>query len=244
MDALAPCRAASRSEHERQATARLLAAIDELRTSRCRVGLVGATNRRAAVDGALQRAGRLDAEVALGALGEQERLAVLRCCTQRMPLAPCVDLPAIAAQLRGYVAADVAAVASEAGLLCAAEAVQAAEAGGRLAEVGSEGFLAGLLVTAGHFQAAAARLGPSVLRGLSPEVPQVGWDDVGGLQVRAACASSAPSDAAARQCRRWLLDQRSCCPPGLGQLGCCRGRCGMQAGLRFGSQRGCSGSPC
>lgn len=186
LDALAPARAASHSEHERQATARLLAAIDELRASRCRVGLVGATNQRARVDGALRRAGRLDGEVALGVLGEEERLAVLRCCTQRMPLAPDVDLPGIAAQLRGYVAADVAAVASEAGLLCAAAAVGAAEAEGRLAEVEEEAFLAGLRVTPEHFEAAVAQLGPAVLRGLAPEVPQIGWDDVGGLEVRPA----------------------------------------------------------
>jgi hypothetical protein len=63
LDALAPSRQHSNSEHERQATARLLAAVDELRRSRCRVGLVGATNRRSAVDSALRRAGRLDSEV-------------------------------------------------------------------------------------------------------------------------------------------------------------------------------------
>lgn len=186
LDAMAPARAASHSEHERQATARLLAAVDELRASRCRVALVGATNQRGRVDGALRRAGRLDSEVALGALGEGERLAVLRCCTRRMPLAPCVDLPGTAARLQGYVAADVAAVASEAGLLCAAAAVEAAEAEGRLAQVEGEAFLAGLRVTAGHFEAAVERLGPAVLRGLAPEVPHIGWDDVGGLEVRLA----------------------------------------------------------
>lgn len=63
LDALAPARSASHSEHERQATARLLAAVDALRASRARVGLVGATNRREAVDPALRRAGRLDSEV-------------------------------------------------------------------------------------------------------------------------------------------------------------------------------------
>ena len=49
--------------HLAQATARLLAAVDELRASRARVALVGATNRREAVDPALRRAGRLDCEV-------------------------------------------------------------------------------------------------------------------------------------------------------------------------------------
>lgn len=63
LDALAPSRSAATSEHERQATSRLLAAVDELRASRARVALVGATNRREAVEPALRRAGRLDCEV-------------------------------------------------------------------------------------------------------------------------------------------------------------------------------------
>ena len=85
LDALAPSRQHSNSEHERQATARLLAAVDELRRSRCRVGLVGATNRRSAVDSALRRAGRLDSEVGwlcvwagLGRAGWVECVGVLR----------------------------------------------------------------------------------------------------------------------------------------------------------------------
>ena len=66
LDALAPARSCAASEHERQATARLLAAVDELRASRARVALVGATNRREAVEPALRRAGRLDCEVGRG----------------------------------------------------------------------------------------------------------------------------------------------------------------------------------
>ncbi|PRW18391.1 cell division cycle 48-like protein [Chlorella sorokiniana] len=184
LDAVAPSRSAATSEHERQSTARLLAAIDELRASRARVALVGATNRREAVEPALRRAGRLDCEVALGALRAEERAEVLRCCAARMPLAPGVQLDEVAARLRGYVAADVAAVASEAALLCAVEAVRAAEAGGRHVPSAIEdpGFLESLCVTAAHFEAAVERLGPSVLRGLAPEVPAVRWDDIGGLQ--------------------------------------------------------------
>lgn len=124
-------------------------------------------------------------QVALGALQPGERAEVLRCCAGRMPLAPDVQLGAVAARLRGFVAADVAAVAAEAALLCAVEAVQAAEAAGRhVATVLEEpGFLESLRVSAAHFEAAVERLGPSVLCGLAPEVPAVRWDDIGGLQV-------------------------------------------------------------
>lgn len=53
-----------------QATSRLLAAVDELRGSRVRVALVGATNRLEGVDPALRRAGRLDREVRMGRVCE------------------------------------------------------------------------------------------------------------------------------------------------------------------------------
>lgn len=119
----------------------------------------------------------------LAALHAGEREEVLRCCTQRMPLAPDVQLAAVAAQLRGYVSADVAAVASEAALACAVQAVHAAETEGRLADVELPEFLAGLRVTAAHFEVAAAALGPAVLRGMAPDVPDVSFDDIGGLEV-------------------------------------------------------------
>lgn len=152
-------------------------------------------------------------QVALGALRPEERAEVLRCCTARMPLAPDVQLDAFAARLRGFVAADVAAVAAEAALLCAAEAVRALEAEGRHVPSALEQpeFLASLQVSAAHFEAAVVRLGPSVLRGLAPEVPAVRWDDIGGLQVgcrvqvaRVAASSGTPAGTL-DMARLWLF---------------------------------------
>ena len=67
------------------------------------------------------------------------------------------------------------------------EAVHAAEAASQAAAVDAPDFLASLRVGAPHFQAAVARLGPAVLRGLAPEIPEVSFDQIGGLQVRGAC---------------------------------------------------------
>jgi transitional endoplasmic reticulum ATPase len=127
--------------------------------------------------------------VAFAALHQQERLQVLRCCTQLMPLQEGVELHAVAAQLRGYVAADVAAVCAEAALMCAVEAVHAAEAAGQEAAVDAPEFLASLQVGPAHFEAAVARLGPAVLRGLAPEIPEISFDQIGGLQVRVCCVA-------------------------------------------------------
>ena len=81
-------------------------------------------------------------------------------------------------------------MAAEAALLCAVEAVRAAEAAGRHVPSALEepGFLESLRVSGAHFEAAVERLGPAVLRGLAPEVPAVRWDDIGGLQVGAGWA--------------------------------------------------------
>jgi transitional endoplasmic reticulum ATPase len=122
--------------------------------------------------------------VAFAALHQQERLEVLCCCTQRIPLQEGVELPAVAAQLRGYVAADVAAVCAEAALMRAVEAVHAAEAAGQETTVDAPNFLASVRVGAAHFEAAVARLGPAVLRGLAPEIPEISFDQIRGLQVR------------------------------------------------------------
>jgi len=113
-----------------------------------------------------------------------------------MPLGADVNLPTLARRLRGHTAADCVAVCTEAALRCASEAVAAAEAAAAAEEWGanacpgelghvlaSREFVEGLRVEARHLEAAAAVLGPAVLRGVSPEVPEVAWEDVGGLQV-------------------------------------------------------------
>ncbi|GAB4820477.1 hypothetical protein N2152v2_007523 [Parachlorella kessleri] len=197
VDAVAPSRegAATLAHAERQATGQLVSLIDELRNSKALVALVAATSRRATLDGSLRRAGRLDLEVALGPLSLEDRLQVLRCATQSMPLGPSVNLITLAQRLRGHTAADCVAVCTEAALRCASEAVAAAEEAAaaegewgapRAGELGqvlsSREFLEGLRVEARHLEAAAAVLGPAVLRGVSPEVPEVAWEDVGGLQ--------------------------------------------------------------
>lgn len=130
---------------------------------------------------------------------------VLRCATRGMPLGEGVDLALLAQTLRGYTAADCVAVCTEAALRCAAEAVAAVEeCGGELGVVASQGFLAALRVEARHVEGAVAVLGPAVLRGLCPELPEVRWEEVGGLQVSGPVAGPAyvPSTIPPRQCTR------------------------------------------
>ncbi len=199
IDALAPARGiAGVSETERQSTALTLSLIDSLRTSGAVVAVVAASNRPDAMDPALRRPGRFDTEIGLGAPGSTEREAILCCAVgSAMPLESSVNLVDIAGKLQGYMAADVAAVVTEAALRCVVEAVSIAEENGTLEQLilsstspstssiefeENNALTEMLKVGDRHFNSAIEAMGPAVLRGIAAEIPRdIAWDDVGGL---------------------------------------------------------------
>jgi cell division protease FtsH len=81
--------------------------------------VLGATNRPEILDPALLRPGRFDRRVSVSPPDRAGREAILRVHTRSVPLAPDVDLGAIAAATPGMVGADLANVANEAALLAA-----------------------------------------------------------------------------------------------------------------------------
>ncbi|WP_204263775.1 ATP-dependent zinc metalloprotease FtsH [Geodermatophilus normandii] len=85
------------------------------------VVVLAATNRPEVLDPALLRPGRFDRRVAVGAPDRRGRLEILRVHTRAVPLAPDVDLEAVAAATPGMVGADLANLVNEAALLAAAQ---------------------------------------------------------------------------------------------------------------------------
>jgi cell division protease FtsH len=81
--------------------------------------VIAATNRPDVLDAALLRPGRFDRRVAVQPPDRNGREAILRVHTRSVPLAPDVDLGAIAATTPGMVGADLANLANEAALLAA-----------------------------------------------------------------------------------------------------------------------------
>jgi cell division protease FtsH len=81
--------------------------------------VLGATNRPEVLDPALLRPGRFDRRVAVQPPDRAGREAILRVHTRSVPLAPDVDLGAIAASTPGMVGADLANLVNEAALLAA-----------------------------------------------------------------------------------------------------------------------------
>src|SRR5205823_1183993 len=87
--------------------------------SREGVIVLAATNRADVLDPALLRPGRFDRRVMVQAPDRNGRLAILRIHTRGVPLAPDVDLEALAAQAAGFVGADLRNLVNEAALLAA-----------------------------------------------------------------------------------------------------------------------------
>jgi transitional endoplasmic reticulum ATPase len=80
------------------------------------VVVIGATNRPTLLDPALLRPGRLDELVFVPVPDKEGRLKILQIHTGGMPMAPDVDLEAIADRTHGYTGADLEDVVRRAGL--------------------------------------------------------------------------------------------------------------------------------
>lgn len=127
IDALAPRRGQS---HDSGVTDRVVAAllteldgIDPLRD----VVVLGATNRPDLIDPALLRPGRLEKLVFVEPPDAQARKDILRTAGKSIPLAPDVDLDALAEELDGYSAADCVALLREAALSAMRRSIDAAD---------------------------------------------------------------------------------------------------------------------
>lgn len=143
------------------------------------VVVLAATNRPNSIDAALRRFGRFDRELDIGVPDEVGRMEILRIHTKNMKLAEDVDLADVAKQTHGYVGADMAALCTEAALQCIREKMD-------LIDIEDETIDAEVLdamaVTNEHFRFAMGQTNPSSLRETVVEIPDVTWEDIGGLE--------------------------------------------------------------
>ncbi|MCD6348294.1 MAG: CDC48 family AAA ATPase [Candidatus Korarchaeota archaeon] len=179
IDAIAPKREEVTGEVERRVVAQLLALMDGLK-GRGEVIVIGATNRPNAIDPALRRPGRFDREIEIGVPDKEGRKEILQIHTRGMPLAEDVDLDKLAEITYGFVGADLAALAKEAAMRALRrlmKEVNLFESEEIPAEV-----LDKLQVTMQDFFDALKDITPSALREVIVQVPNVKWDDIGGLE--------------------------------------------------------------
>lgn len=178
IDSIAPKREKTQGEVERRIVSQLLTLMDGLK-SRSHVIVMGATNRPNSIDPALRRFGRFDREIDIGVPDETGRLEVLRIHTKNMKLDEDVNLEAIARDTHGYVGADLAALCTEAALQCIREKMDVIDLEDE--NIDAE-VLNSMAVTQDHFKTALGMSNPSALRETVVEVPNVTWDDIGGLE--------------------------------------------------------------
>ena len=179
IDSIAPKRQDVNGEVERRVVAQLLTLMDGLEP-RQNVIVIGATNRVDALDEALRRPGRFDREIVIGVPDVKGRLEVMRIHSRGMPLAHDVDLMELAKATYGFVGADLGALAREAAM----ETLRRLLPELNLDTPGeiSVDVLEELQVTRDDFLNAMKRVQPSALREIMIEAPNVGWDDIGGLE--------------------------------------------------------------
>ena len=180
IDAIAPKREEMGGEKqvERRVVAQLLALMDGLE-SRGQIVVIGATNIPNALDPALRRPGRFDREISIPIPDRKGRLEILQIHTRGMPLNGDVDLKRVADLSHGFVGADLEALAKEAAMACVRDILPHINL--QTQEIPYEK-VSSLEVRMSHFMAALMEIEPSAIREVFVEIPDVAWEDVGGLE--------------------------------------------------------------
>ena len=178
IDAIAPKRAEVTGEVEKRVVAQLLALMDGLER-RGELIVIGATNIPQNLDPALRRPGRFDREISIGIPDKEGRLEILQIHTRGMPLTEEVDLENMASITHGFVGADLAALSREAAMICLRRLLPQIDFD--LDTIPYEA-LESLQVTMADFQEAMKEVEPSAIREVLVEVPNVRWEQVGGLE--------------------------------------------------------------
>ncbi|MCQ2972720.1 MAG: CDC48 family AAA ATPase [archaeon] len=176
LDAIAPKREETNGEVERRTVAQLLTLMDGLK-SRGQVVVIGATNRPDSLDQALRRPGRFDREIEIGVPDTEERQQILEIHTRNMPIAEDVDLSKIATSTHGFVGADLESLCKEAAMRVVRRIIPEIKNDEEIPEE----VLKKIIVDNNDFKQALKEIQPSALREVLVQVPNVKWEDVGGL---------------------------------------------------------------
>merc|ERR1719408_211281 len=178
IDSIAPKRDKTNGEVEKRIASQMLTLMDGMK-GRGQVVVIGATNRPNSIEAALRRFGRFDREIDIGVPDDNGRLEIMRIHTKNMKLATDVKLEDIASNTHAFVGADLAQLCTEAALQCIREKMDLIDLEEETidAEV-----LESMAVVQEHFNAGLGSCNPSSLRETVVEVPNIKWDDIGGLE--------------------------------------------------------------
>ncbi|PIZ91878.1 AAA family ATPase [Candidatus Micrarchaeota archaeon CG_4_10_14_0_2_um_filter_55_9] len=177
IDAIAPKREEVVGEVEKRIVSQLLVLMDGLK-SRGQVVVIAATNRPNAIDPALRRPGRFDREIEIGVPDKRGRREILEIHTRGMPMED-VSIDDLAAHTHGFVGADLQSLCKEAAMLALRRVLPKMNLED---EEIPKHILEELKVNKKDFEDALKGIQPSALREVFVEIPNVKWEDVGGLK--------------------------------------------------------------
>ncbi|MFP4136403.1 MAG: CDC48 family AAA ATPase [Candidatus Acetothermia bacterium] len=177
LDSLGVKREDASGEVERRVVAQLLALMDGLKP-RENVVVIAATNRVDAVDEALRRPGRFDREIMVGVPDTDGRKEIFMIHTRGMPLAEDLDLDEFIELTYGFTGSDIEALVRESAMNALRRLLPEIDL--QEEAIPSE-VLEDLKVTRDDMFQAYKGIKPSALREILADVPQVSWDNVGGL---------------------------------------------------------------
>jgi transitional endoplasmic reticulum ATPase len=178
IDSIAPKRDEVSGELEKRIVSQLLTLMDGMK-SRGKVVVIAATNRPDSIDPALRRPGRLDREIEIGIPDDEGRYEILSIHTRGMPIDEKVDLKKISKTTHGFVGADLEVLSKEAAMRSLRRILPEIDLD---EEKISTEILQKIQVTSEDFWDALKEVRPSALREVQVQIPNVSWDDVGGLE--------------------------------------------------------------
>ncbi|XP_073143741.1 cell division control protein 48 homolog C-like isoform X2 [Henckelia pumila] len=157
----------------------------------CHVLVIGTTNRLDVIDPALRRPGRFDLEIGLDLPDEEARSQILTVLTHNEKVGGPLDLKEVARSTPGFVGTDLNALVQEAANLAVRRNVNQrndvllskyGEAWWKPStQICSPEEITKLGITMNDFEEAAKVVQPSSTREGFSNLPNVKWDDVGGL---------------------------------------------------------------
>ena len=212
IDSIAPKRESLINEHDVRLVNQLLTLMDGLK-GQTRVIVIGATNRLDAIDPALRRGGRFDREIEIGIPDKNGRQEIFFMNTRDSPIDLSdirisdkerkeikrkfagMDseeltkqeeivkrnkfLKPFAEATHGFVGADIALFVREASMHALRNEIKTLK---NIDEIDSE-FVGNITVTKADFEYALKHVEPSAMREVLVEIPDVSWEDIGGLET-------------------------------------------------------------
>ncbi len=179
IDSIAPKRDEMTGERqlERRVVSQLLSLMDGLK-SRGQVVVIAATNKPDILDEALRRGGRFDREIEIGVPDKEGRKEILHVHTRGMPLVEDVDLDELSSITHGFVGADLAMLCKEAGMHALRKIIPEIDIEKNI----SSDILNKIEIIKDDFYEVLKGIEPSALREVFVEIPDIRWDDIGGLE--------------------------------------------------------------